>query len=52
MEKLNENAGLIERIHYYVDSDQHDKARALAKVGDYLEECFLWDLCFDGEASS
>ena len=46
MEKLDENATLVERIRYYVDTDQLQKGKALAKVGDYLEECFTWDLEF------
>ena len=44
----HENMTLVERIHNYVDGNQHDKARALAKVGDYLEECWKWDIDFGG----
>jgi hypothetical protein len=42
----HENMTLVERIHCYVDGNQPDKARALAKVGDYLEECWLWEIDF------
>ena len=44
------NATMVERIMYYVETDQHHKAQALAKLGDHLEECFSWELTFDLEA--
>lgn len=46
MPDLPENATLIERLQYYVNFDQPKKARALAQVADFLEECYLWDLDF------
>lgn len=49
MPKLDPNATLVERITYYVDTDRHEQAKALAKLGDYLEECFAWDVSFDAE---
>lgn len=49
MHKHNPNATLVERIQHYVENDFHEKAKALAQVGDYLEECFLWDIEFDTE---
>lgn len=47
MPKLDPNATLVERIHHYVESDQRDKAKVLAQLGDHLEECFLWEVTFD-----
>jgi len=44
MQDINENATLVERIHSYVQDNQHEKAKALAKLGDYLEECFSWEI--------
>ena len=44
MPKLHPNATLVERITFYVEHDEEEKAKALAKLGDYLEECFLWDI--------
>lgn len=49
MQKLDPNATLVERITHYVDVDNREKAKALAKLGDYLEECFLWDVTFNDE---
>jgi hypothetical protein len=51
MEKLSANAGLVDRIRYYVDTHQYEKGKALAKLGDYLEECFSWELSFEDEES-
>lgn len=48
MPELSENATLIERLQYYINFDDPSKAKALAAVADYLEECFLWDVTFDG----
>ena len=42
------NATVVERIINYVQADQHVQAEALAKVCDFLEECYLWDITFDG----
>ena len=42
----HENMTLVERIHSYVERDQREKAKVLAKVGDYLEECWQWDVDF------
>lgn len=44
MQDINENATLVERIHHYVQADQHAKAKALAQLGDYLEECYSWEI--------
>lgn len=41
------NAGLMERIVWYVDQDENAKAAALAKLGDFLEECYSWELTFE-----
>lgn len=45
--KPPENATLIERLTFYVEHDQEDKAKALALLADHLEECFLWDIQWD-----
>ena len=42
MPELNENATLIERMQYYINYDDREKAKTLAIVGDFLEECYLW----------
>jgi hypothetical protein len=41
-----ENATVLERLQWYGDNNMHDKGRALAKLADYLEECFLWEIEF------
>lgn len=41
-----ENATLVERIQFYVDTNQIVKAKTLALVGDTLEEAFSWDTEF------
>jgi hypothetical protein len=51
MPKLDPNATLVERIQYYVQTMQIDKGKALAQLGDYLEECYLWDVSFEDEAA-
>lgn len=47
-DKLPPNATTLERLDYY---SRHEpiKGRALAKLADYLEECFLWDIEFHPE---
>lgn len=42
----NDNATLVERIMAYVANDEDNKAAALAKLGDHLEECYSWDVEF------
>lgn len=41
------NATLVDRIMHYVQNDEREKGAALAQLGDYLEECFLWEITFD-----
>ena len=41
------NATLIERIMAYMDNDMETEAASLAALGDYLEECFCWDIEFE-----
>ena len=41
------NAGLMERIVWYVQEDRNVEAEALAKLGDFLEECWSWELTFE-----
>ena len=47
MEKPHENATVIERITFYVQTDQEERAKALATLCDHLEECFLWEIEFN-----
>ncbi len=42
-----ENATSIERLHWYRDHDL-EGGYALARVLDYLEECFLIEVEFNG----
>lgn len=44
---MDPNATTIERIMSYMERDEEHKARALATLADYLEECYQWDVCFD-----
>ena len=44
---METNATTIERIMHYVEQDDHVRAEALAKLCDYLEECFAWEVTFD-----
>ena len=46
---METNANVIERLTYYVQEGEYEKAEALATVCDYLEECFLWDVTFEAE---
>lgn len=43
---MEPNATTIDRLKYYVEHDELDKAEALATLCDYLEECFHWDVLF------
>ena len=45
-EKPPENSTLVERIQFYVDTNQIKQAKALAIVGDSLEEAYSWDTEF------
>ena len=45
---MDENATLIERIYEYANNGNDAQARALCQVADFLEECYLWDVSFDG----
>ena len=38
------NATLVERIMFYSEHDMLAQARALAALGDYLEECAAWEI--------
>jgi len=44
---MNPNATLVERIIHYVQNDAPEQASALATLGEYLEECYLWDISFE-----
>ena len=41
---MDPNATTIERLAHYVETEQYEKAEALAALADYLEECFHWDI--------
>lgn len=43
----SDNATLVERIMAYVEHDLHEEAATLAALGDYLEECALWQLEYE-----
>ena len=45
--KPPENSTLIERLEFYVATDQEERAKALALLADHLEECYLWDIEFN-----
>lgn len=45
---MEEHATLIERIVRYTETEEYQKAHTLATLGDYLEECFLWEIDFSG----
>ena len=38
------NSTLVERILFYSEHDMLAQARALAALGDYLEECAAWEI--------
>jgi len=44
---METNANTIERIMYYFQNEEYEKAETLAKVCDHLEECYSWDLTWD-----
>lgn len=48
-EKYPENATTLERLEWYSQHKMLHEGKALAKLADYLEECFLWDIEFHGE---
>lgn len=48
-DRYHENATVLERLEWYRDSKQIEQGRCLAKLCDYLEECFLWDIEFQPE---
>lgn len=45
---MDPNANTLERIMAYVESEQLEKAEALALLCDYLEECLQWEVSFWG----
>lgn len=47
MEQLHPNSTTVERIMAYVQADQLQQAEALARLADYLEDCFSWEIEFD-----
>ena len=46
------NSTLVERIMFYVKHDEEDRAKALAQLGDYLENCFEYELDWDPEEAA
>ena len=49
---MNPNATTIDRLMHYVESEQYEQAEALAKLCDYLEECYLCDVTFEEYVST
>ena len=45
-DRYSENATTLERLEWYSRSGNKEQGKALAKLADYLEECFLWDIDF------
>lgn len=45
----NPNATLVERLQWYIETGQLKRGKALAQLGDFLEECYLWDVDFQAE---
>jgi hypothetical protein len=48
-ERYPENATTVQRLEWYGHNNRHDEGRALAKLADYLEECFKWEIEFHPE---
>ena len=46
-DRYSENATILERLEWYSRSGHKEQGKALAKLADYLEECFLWDIDFN-----
>lgn len=46
----DQNATVIERLMWYQQNGDHDRAKVLAAVCDGLEEGFLWDIAFFDES--
>ena len=44
--KPPDKATLVERIQFYINTKQMREAKALALLGDTLEEAFSWDTEF------
>ena len=45
-DRYSENATILERLEWYSRSGHKEQGRALAKLADFLEECFLWEIDF------
>ena len=43
------NATSVERIMFYVEVDEREKAQALAKLCDFLEDCYAWDVHWNAQ---
>ena len=43
---LEPNSTTLERLEWY-SVNAPEKGKALAKLADYLEECFLWEIEFE-----
>lgn len=46
---MNPNLTTVERLVSYVEAGKYEQAEMLAKLCDYLEECYLWDVEFEME---
>jgi len=40
----DQNATTVERIMFYVDHDMRKEAQVLAKLCDFLEDCYQWNV--------
>jgi hypothetical protein len=47
-EQMPPNATTLERLEFY-SKHAPEKGQALARLADYLEECFLWEIEFHPE---
>ena len=43
------NSTLVERIRFYVDTDQEKQAERLARLADFLEACVSYEVSWGSE---
>lgn len=41
---MDPNATTLDRLVYYVENGELEKAEALAALAEYLEDCFHWEV--------
>ena len=44
---MEENATVLDRISYYVDTNRFVEAKVLSVLADHLEECYDWNVVFN-----